>query len=486
MNGLISRRRWRLFPALALLGFWLAPLPLAQAQSEAARQNRCLSIGRDVLIAAGEVKACNVVVIGASLTIEPEAVVNGNVNVVGGNAVIGGTVNGSVFVSGDVTLAGTAEVQGTVSHTGAIDQDPAAVVHGLAPTPSATRQAVPTIRVGRPSGPPWAVGLGGLLGALLAALVVAAVVAVAPGATERAGLAATASPAATFLVGLLASLVFPFLMILLVVTIVGPVLLGLLYTVAGVLGGTAIGEVVGRRLWRGGPRPGQAALGAGLMLALLALVSLLGVPGLCLSFLGWVVLSSWALGASALTVLGTRPWPRLPGGEPSPQPSPAPAVPATAETAGAPAAAAAAAADVGTAVGGPVAWPEEGAAMPATLVVAAAAGEGAGDEPEALAAADEGAAGPEPGTAPLAAAVATGEAVGAAPHVTAGMDLTAVPGLSPIYAQLLRGAGIGGLADLAAASPDDVAAAASAPGVLPIDTATAGQWIQAARQRLEP
>ena len=57
-------------------------------------------------------------------------------------------------------------------------------------------------------------------------------------------------------------------------------------------------------------------------------------------------------------------------------------------------------------------------------------------------------------------------------------------GLSPIYAELLRSAGIKGARDLAALSPDEVARLTAAPGVLPVAVDKAASWIRAARTLL--
>jgi predicted flap endonuclease-1-like 5' DNA nuclease len=60
-------------------------------------------------------------------------------------------------------------------------------------------------------------------------------------------------------------------------------------------------------------------------------------------------------------------------------------------------------------------------------------------------------------------------------------DVREVPGLSPIYAFLLRSAGLKTVDDLASATPDAVVSALSAPGVQPVKPETAADWISAAR-----
>ena len=59
-------------------------------------------------------------------------------------------------------------------------------------------------------------------------------------------------------------------------------------------------------------------------------------------------------------------------------------------------------------------------------------------------------------------------------------SLEHVPGVTPIYAALLREGGIVDVATLGAADPARVVEAVSAPGVLPITRATAESWVREA------
>jgi predicted flap endonuclease-1-like 5' DNA nuclease len=64
-------------------------------------------------------------------------------------------------------------------------------------------------------------------------------------------------------------------------------------------------------------------------------------------------------------------------------------------------------------------------------------------------------------------------------------ELRRVPGITPIYAELLREAGIESLAQLAKLSPQRLLEVASAPGVLAIDLETASRWLRAAQERID-
>jgi hypothetical protein len=60
-------------------------------------------------------------------------------------------------------------------------------------------------------------------------------------------------------------------------------------------------------------------------------------------------------------------------------------------------------------------------------------------------------------------------------------ELTRVAGITPVYALLLRQAGIDDLHALAEADPVRVAQVASAPGVIAVSLATAESWVRSAR-----
>lgn len=77
-------------------------------------------------------------------------------------------------------------------------------------------------------------------------------------------------------------------------------------------------------------------------------------------------------------------------------------------------------------------------------------------------------------------------AQGAPPSAPAAGDadegLRAVPGISPIYALLLREAGIHDVPTLANTPPERVAEIVSVAGVVPVDLETARRWVQTARR----
>ena len=88
-----------------------------------------------------------------------------------------------------------------------------------------------------------------------------------------------------------------------------------------------------------------------------------------------------------------------------------------------------------------------------------------------------------PDQAPVPTGSDAPDEASAPPHdeLRHGPPLRQVIGLSPIYAELLRGAGIMGAKDLASLSPDEVSRLTQAPGVLAVGTEKAAAWIKAAR-----
>ena len=316
-------------------------------------------------------------------------------------------------------------------------------------------------------------------------------------------IAAGRSPWISTFIGMLTLIIFPFLMWFVV-----PVFL---YAIGACLGGVGLGEIVGARLIRHRSRVVRTAGGTAILALLGAgvlMLGLRGLPQLCAVLIGLTLVGAWGLGASVLTFLGTRPWPRsddaggagetattsapvapawpVPGvpGEPGPALAPeleSPGLGATGDV-------------------GPSVWPASTATLPVVAMTTdpalleppdadraepvpgmppdtAAASEAPGDDGSAVppATSDTAPAGPAPATGPAGA-----EGIGAT------SDLRRVPGITPIYAQVLFDAGFTTVGDLAHADPDQVAAAVSVPGVLSIDADTAGQWVRNAQALVAP
>lgn len=535
--------------ALALTAM-VAPPVAAQPALES-----CTRFG-DVVVARGEVLACNLNVVGGRLDVAAGGEVAGSVNVpfgdahvagvvggdlyAGGDATVDGTVRGTAFTAGDLVVRGT--VDGDVSANGDIDVSgraagdvesfaggatiagavggdvrvsggltlaESAVVGGGFQAGGEVRRAAgaqvlgPAAGSGTPGAfPRWASmafkTLLVLSMVLFGALFTGLMATVAPGAlaTVRAALARHAgmSLAAGTLVVLLivpvaVMLALPAVVMASLWVVMAPLLgvLGVVWLAAACFGAVALGTGVGAALAPGRAPATQAAVGGGagaLAAAAALMVGFRGWPVLCLVVgLGLLVLA-WLSGAVWLTAFGNRRWPRTgaaPAGERAVQPvAPPPSAmgepPAEMPAAGGPAAPADRAADAGGAAprgsgpgdaasgaSGPMAVPDDGTAAEA----AGDAGvEDIGDQASTGVASDD----------PAGARV---EVVDAAAAVAA---LRQVPGITPIYAQLLVDAGVDGLDALARSSPEHLAAAASVPGVVTVDPASVARWIDHAKR----
>ncbi len=522
-----------------LLAAVLAVVLSAQLPDSAAAQERpCVAVDRDVVIAAQKVNRCPLLVVNAGVTLQPDSTQRGSVNVAGGDLVVqeGAMIDGHVavmdgdvevygsvterlFTTGDVTLGPKAEVNGDVRALGEVVRAEGAKVHGkvqagLRPLPGGDADVSEA----------WAKLVGGVSFAFLAVVFAALALVIAPDAMGRVHNALVRSVPACVVAGLVAVVLFPLLSILLVPTVVGPMILAAVYLVGLAVGSVGLGQSIGSRLWPSGARAGQAALGTGLLAALLALGLASNSKLLCGVLVVVGLVSVWVLGGSLLTLFGLRRWPR----------GSAPAMP-TEQSVG-PSTGFEAAEDTGEvpapeAVARPVLPPAPSAEARVDSQAPSVMGEvGAEDQDEDsepgsdtriesdTVGTREGAGGTEPTGAVGSGQKQAGEGQGDEPTPGWGWsdtappaaqstdaagplgldqksaaggegrdtgslhDLLRVPGVTPIYGHLLREAGIRTLSDLADADPATIAEAISVPGVLPVGRDAAEDWIRYAQE----
>ena len=527
----MPNRRLTRTATLVLCALLACFLQGAHPQTAAAQEKPCGNMGTNLVVRSGEVKQCDVAVLGADVTVESGGIVNGDVltlygnvfvqpggqvkgdvNVAAGNADVNGAVSGNVFASGNVTLGPTAVVTGSVDSVGELKRDPAAQVisghvgsrtlAGLDDQPQKERTARARAR-----------NLAGALASILLAMLFAAlVVAMAPASVQTVRDTASVSPWVAGLVGFLAWVLMPILMVLLIPTVIGVIVVPVLYAVAAALGFVAVSEVIGRRIVQRDSRAWRAAVGSGILALLVVLGSFGGWTGGCLAFFFWLLVASWGLGATILTLFGTRPWPRVhpagplpsvvepepgsgpavdPSPEPGPEPAPEPVVPppwlAPGEEppVGDPGSpppvespppmdqpAPSTAPDLPT-----VHMPSEAELPPAEEQPAPGA-----DEPMAETPVDPLVLNPPPFELTPDAGTAEPASADSPPPIS-GPDIAsaALPGMTPIYAHLLREAGLGSVASVAQATPEQLVAAVAAPGVVPVGVEMAGEWIRGAK-----
>ncbi len=113
---------------------WLALTgrALAAPSARPATQGGVIQVGQDWVLAAGSREEGDVLVISADAIVEADATLKGSLTVISGDAVIGGIVNGDVnVISGDVILKNTSRVTGDVNIvSGEVNQAPGAQVEG--------------------------------------------------------------------------------------------------------------------------------------------------------------------------------------------------------------------------------------------------------------------------------------------------------------------------------------------------------------------
>ncbi len=497
-------------------------------------------LGGDVRIAAGGKVLGNTAVLGGDLRVAGDATLGGHVVVLGGGAEIGGSVDGHVFASGPVTVTATAAINGHILSSGRLRVAEGAEVQGRAWRLGATSAGESS-----GGADPAQRAAAGLAGLMLGLLFVVLVVALAPTAVGHVRDAAARRPWRTLLLGLSLVIVVPLLLVALLVTVIGPILLVGAIALALVVGAAGVAEALGRGILRRGPRLLHTLLGSLTWGLPVAAGFLFGHPAKWLGLLVALLWGLWALGAATVTLLGRRAWPELPAGsapsgletvvptdegrpveaealassapggvgvEAGPAvdlpagaavaeegvtitagPSAGPVVPPTAFEGAAVSWSEATPAEADTlelSAGGPTA----GSAMPDTEPGASAAGaalERPGDAPgmalppAAPAAGEPLAMSGAPETGLPARAVAPGPPLTAAEMGVAkpykAHQLLGIPGVTPIYAELLRQAGFDTVQAVASADPSMLAAAVSLTGVQPVSLAVAQEWVRQAQ-----
>lgn len=466
-------------------------LALALPQRVSAQTSCNVSLDESIVVEPGEHRPCGIVVVGHDVAVAREGEVdggviiafghaaidgevNGSVNVLGGDAAISGRVRGDVYASGIVRLGARARVHGNVTG-GDIQSEVGAQVDGAA-TELGRGWA------GMPRGQrPWLSDVALLLFKVLVTLLLAALFG---------ALATLASPV---FVGRLRSVASRGPGVVVAATGIG---LGVLVGTAGIalalrqhgaagaivalpailalVGALGVAGRLGARLLPRRRPVSQTALGLSLMAAAATVVLQLGHWALfCTGGLVLLLVGAWSIGVVVLALLGFRADRRsavahaeLPAAPPArvetPQPPTAPEA----------------------------LWTPEGAQQPDTASepkVAAISAPATALEIERTASPD----------AQTEAHALDGEATEAAPTGEAepaplpgdadpspALDLRRIPGISPIYAHVLRAAGVTSLVELAERDPDDIVASLAVPGVLGIDRATAELWVSMARRRL--
>ena len=310
--------------------------------------NSVVLFGCGARIQAGAQIRRDVVSFGSEVVLEENTHVANDVVIFGGDLTLAGRVDEDiVLMGGDMILQPTAVVNGDVHLLGGkFDRKEGAVVRGQIQrnqnviTPSVRAGSFPFNRYNDWGF--WGGMIGGFFQNLFATLSLAALGALIlvflPTQLNQVAQVAQKSAAPSLGVGCLTWLIVPPLMILFVITCLGiPVslALGIAFVAAGVLGWIAIALIVGERLLVALKAKNLAPLLSMVVgLAVLWIVSSLPVLG----GLIWLFIVALAMGAVVLTRFGTRPYPSLvpapvaPSTVTTPLPALAPSAPASVET----------------------------------------------------------------------------------------------------------------------------------------------------------
>lgn len=288
-------------PALLLL--WL----ISGCATYGSKESRIVT-GGDFVLKSGESLNGDMLVLGGNSTLEKDSHLSGNLNVIGGNTDANGEINGSVWLmGGNVDLGPNAVVRGDATINGGnLSRAPGAQITGNVNSGMVFGgpMNIPVLTIT----PAFLIGWF-LVRSLLLAVLAAVIVLIAPEPVKRTADAIVRQPVGAALVGLVAMLIAPVLLVLFAITVIGiPLtLLGVVVLLAAMLlGWTALGVELAKRLdaalklnWA----PAAHALVGTLVLAIvLSALELIPIVG----WLPSIIASMFALGGVVLTRFGTR------------------------------------------------------------------------------------------------------------------------------------------------------------------------------------
>ncbi len=318
-------KRFWIVLSLALAAMLLLPgLALAGGPTAATAANCSGShsvIGDNYTLAAGQTLDSNLVILGSNASIAPGATVNCQVVLMGGTLDVAGAVLGNVVVmGGDVRLRSTAIIDGQVQTVGGnLTQDDGSQVKGGVGQGFSLGDSGPSRPVVDGLFSPFAALVElyrsiarTFLGSLGLGLLGLLVVLFWPEQTARVRATVSNAPGQSGALGLLTVVAVPVLIAIAGITIclIPIAFMGGLVLTAGIaFGWIALGELVGQRLAGALKLVNLSpAVATGLGTALLSLVvaAISWVP--CIGWIAPVVLAAIGLGAVTLTRFGTQPY----------------------------------------------------------------------------------------------------------------------------------------------------------------------------------
>ncbi|HSQ27752.1 MAG TPA: polymer-forming cytoskeletal protein [Anaerolineales bacterium] len=284
-----------------------------------------LVLGDNFTLESGETLNGSLVVLGGNVQVMDGSTVDGDIVVLGGSLVIHGVATGDVFLlAGVADIGPTAVIGGDVtSVSGNLRRDPGAQIDGdvnesiTAPIPiplpgiPGTSAVSPQVIV-QDSLSIWD-GLFFLFRSFMWATLAILVVLFFPKNTKRISDTVVSSPLIAGGLGMLTAIVAPIILVVVMITIIGiPFSLfgALVLAIAWAYGIVVIGVETGSRLGRLVNQDWALPVSAGIGTFLLTLVvNGVGEVIPCIGWLAPFLVGSIGLGATLLTVFGTRDYP---------------------------------------------------------------------------------------------------------------------------------------------------------------------------------
>lgn len=327
----------KLFSILALLALLLIPVSPAFALEIGPYDGGPVIFGGNYTLKSGETLNGDLVVFGGNVEIQEDALVEGSIVVFGGNVTMDGTMEGDLVIFGGAgSLGPKSVVEGDlVTVGGSVTRADGSVVRGEITNEPAIEIPAPTIPdvPGVPNVPQSPNGfnfnpLGSAFSTLLVAVVLGGLamllILFMQPQMERVAQTAFTQPVLAGGAGLLAifAIIVSFVTIILIP--VGLLALFIILPLAWVLGIVSLGMEVGERFTRAIDQSWAPALSAGFGTFLLMLVA--GGIGMvpCVGWLAPGILGLVGIGATALTLFGSRTYPPAMG---APAPGPDEALP---------------------------------------------------------------------------------------------------------------------------------------------------------------
>jgi hypothetical protein len=304
---------------LLLLALMIFPSSASAAGASRDNQDEVIA-GNTFTLSEGETYDGDLFVLGGTVNLETNSLLNGNILLFGGNLVVNGTIDGDIIsLGGNIEINQQGTVEGDINSAGAyLEIDPEARIEGDINTEksgSFWTQLPAGVRIPRTDVTvnPFLEMLWFVFRTILWALLAILTVMFLGRPANRVARAAISQPWLSGGVGLLTAIIAPIVLVILSLTII---LIPLTFTALIVLviawgfGIISLGLELGRRLAKVFDQTWHPALAAGVGTFALVLV-INGLDALipCLGWIPKLIIGVLGLGSVLITFFGTRDYP---------------------------------------------------------------------------------------------------------------------------------------------------------------------------------